>query len=727
MFKLLYKTLLITVMSCSLMTLNMDFAFAQATTTNSTWTRDANGNLTKTATANFTGTADSDDTTAWNIVMMLVIGTVGAKLLTYTKWTPDMSMVAIGSTAYLVGEILNIANMKDQMSSLNQQFIETTDTSNKAQKTKEAQIDALQKLKDSYKKARESLEQRESLEHASLTLFEAAAVTATYNAMTLDGTFATCTAGTASAIAALGTCFTEQTALAAKLTAAAAETLGGTLFFAQKATAEAVSCSACATAVTAFQSLLVSVEAKTKVPGFSAEKALVITPADSDNEVLAVATCAPTIAAGIKSGMVTSACTGYLTSKVISQSYGAASLLLQNKSINPKLERLLFPSFLNSLDSENMLIVDQSAGYKKMLEKVLDVFIPKAEANYLSLFGLVPGVYAAFGAATKAFSLALDKMLFDPGGRVVAWMVMSIMTEAQLQNVSQQKGKIDENIAKIDKILNDMNTLAKDGTTTDNPDPGGKNRVYLPLPPMTSVDRVVNKDPKVKTDCLTADCNSLPTNYASMPEIAGLPGGIGSLYGSAMTLGNGLSNTNKISGSTMATANSIGAQSNAIKKLMDQMKAKYNDSLTKAGKPAIDFDKVAKDTMNKFKSDVAGAFKSKGVTPGAFLAGMGISSASASVANVAATSKSAGAKKVASPSIFGGAPAPKGLDFNFKEKAAAGDVAKDSASKLDGLELGSNDIHTDSGESIFKLISDRYFKSGYPKLLEEIPAAPAKK
>ena len=59
--------------------------------------------------------------------------------------------------------------------------------------------------------------------------------------------------------------------------------------------------------------------------------------------------------------------------------------------------------------------------------------------------------------------------------------------------------------------------------------------------------------------------------------------------------------------------------------------------------------------------------------------------------------------------------------LDFKEAQAANAGSASGAGKEDKFNIGTNDINTHSGESIFQVISDRYIKSGYSKLFEVIP------
>ena len=64
------------------------------------------------------------------------------------------------------------------------------------------------------------------------------------------------------------------------------------------------------------------------------------------------------------------------------------------------------------------------------------------------------------------------------------------------------------------------------------------------------------------------------------------------------------------------------------------------------------------------------------------------------------------------------------LDFNFNEEPTIGSeevvgVAGTTSENLDEFETGALDVNSDSTKNIFDIISGRYFKSGFPRLLEE--------
>jgi len=291
-------------------------------------------------------------------------------------------------------------------------------------------------------------------------------------------------------------------------------------------------------------------------------------------------------------------------------------------------------------------------------------------------------------------------------------------------SLSKQIDKIGENIAKIDQILNEMNKL-KNGLQANNVT---EQQIKLASFQANQLqDLQLGPNVSVKTDCATSagssNCSPLANQLASMPGFAGLPDSFKSIASQSAQLGDGLSGTNSISGSTLTTAGALAGNQGAIAKLLAKTQSKLNEQLASSGQPKIDFAKEQNDLLNKWNAQTANGLKSSGMSAGNFLASTGGSPLSASKEG----SKTAAAKKSLAPAIGGGAVGSsaknKGFELDFKEaQAGEGAVAAGGAAqKEEKFDIGANDINTNSGESIFQLISNRYIKSGYPKLLDEIP------
>ncbi|MBY0413569.1 MAG: hypothetical protein K2Q18_05365, partial [Bdellovibrionales bacterium] len=64
-------------------------------------------------------------------------------------------------------------------------------------------------------------------------------------------------------------------------------------------------------------------------------------------------------------------------------------------------------------------------------------------------------------------------------------------------------------------------------------------------------------------------------------------------------------------------------------------------------------------------------------------------------------------------------------DTTLADDKAAADLASSSAQALNDFELKNSDITSDTSTSLFELISNRYQKSGYPRLFKIKEPAPA--
>jgi|GEM_PF-760787 len=725
MLRHLYKTLIISIMCGSLTIMDMN-AFAQArwgnadsnsaessrsntksssggmtsATPSNPVTRDANGVYKKTDTHSFEGTKGKEDN-ALHIITMLAVGFIGTRLLMYKKWTTDMSMVAVASVAYIGAEIINIMNLKKQISDMHVDLTKSSDG-----KIDQAQIETLQKLRESYEKVKASIKTRKMLQMGAAAIYVAAAGVAAYLRLTEEGQLASCTAGIASATEKLTVCADS----------AASTGVGVT---------EAANCTACAASLAHLQSSLATAKAKDEIPAPSLTKASMGEVQDAANQAQAEIPCTGVIATGIKTSFVTPACTTYILNKKLNKGFGNAFVDTASNDLKvPGLDKIFY---VQSGLIPHMSI-DPTIHQRNALQKALDLLFPRAEAGLPAMLGLGVGAVAAFAASKFAIGAKIDMYMYTPGGRIIAWGIMAAAAMLGAKASQDEMDKIDDHIKKIDKILAEMNALQK-GIQANN-----VNEQQIKLAGFnanTMSDVSLSGNPAVKTDCLSngsnGACASLENQLVSMPGFANLPDSFKSIASQTAKIGEGLSGTNVISGSTLSSLGNIGGKANAISRLTDNVKNKLNGTLAKNGKGQIDFDKEEKKLTDQLKNETLKAFKSKGYSTGDFIKNAGLSNA------VEAKAKSSIASSGSKKPAFGGAVAvpsaaqkkDKSFDLDFKESGAEVGIAGAEgaggaqASAEEKYDIGQNDINTNSNESIFEMISNRYIKSGYPKLLEE--------
>lgn len=710
MLKLLYKTLLVSVLSGSLLILNMTTAFADSSATagmsSTGYTRGADGVLTRTETQNYQGTKNDDNNADMiSVITGLAVGAVAARLLMYEKWTTDMSIVAVAALAYTAAEIMNILDLKKQIDDMTVQV--TTRTDGKVDQT---QIDLLQKLRDSYEKVKNAAMNKKNLLEAAAAAYAVAEGVAIWQRFTDDGQYASCEAALIRASGVLdGTC--------------ALETEAGTV----------APCEACDAGLKAMAASLKANKATEEVTGPSAAKKveyLKFTATTTGQKGELKLTCTKSASAVTQGGTAMSACETYFASTKVVKAFGSMSIAAAsyNPSKANNLEKMLFANSIK-IESPKNMTADPNLQLRNLLRKALDVLIPSAEAKSGIMAVLGGATGAIFAVNSKALGETIDSMLFTPGHRMIMWGTAWGLTRMAIVATEEQIAKTEDHIAAIDQTLKDMRTLQA-GIKASN-----VTVQQLSMAGLQAVQSVpLSNDPAFTTGCLTGssntNCPSLSNQIANMPGFSGLPSSFQTITSQIANLGNGLSGTNSISSGTMTAAGNIGNQGRAIGNIVDKLKTQLNDSLTKSGKPAINFAAEEKKFLDKLNAKTADALKSKGMTAGSFLASAGLSPFSNANAAVATHPKANPTKAAAGGVPVAAAAASakeKGFELNLNDaqnaQAALADASGGAKAKEEKYDMNLDDINMNKSESIFKLISNRYMKSGYPRLLDEIPVA----
>lgn len=712
MFKLLYKTFLISIMSGSLSIMNMT-AFAQDTSgataqmskaAPSGYTRDSNGVLKKTETNKFDSVGGSDMLAS---ITMLATGAIAARMAIAYKSNlgavpTDVMIAAVGGIAFIAGEVMSNMKYKNTMDAMTADVTKSSDG-----KTDQAQIDRLQDLKKSYEEAKKTTSTKKTLQMAAAAAFGIASATSIYLSFQEDAMDAACTGAMTTAQAGLKTC-----------AASAATGVGAT---------EAAACSACMAELTPYQVLYNANTTETKIPEPTNIKEA---KAKAKQAMLDKPPCLVSTGATVKviASGITSACKPALTMKKVMEVFTPAPKAVVTGSI--MLNNILFGGQRAVATNYELY---QSRESDSLFYKSLNLLFPKAEASWLPLLGLGAGALASFTLISGTLGTAIDTQMFVPMNRAIAFGVLAGLSFLAANASQDQMDKIDANIKKIDQILADLNTMQKGVQSTNV----GEQQIQLAaFNPNNTQPVQINPNAAVKTDCATSsgssNCPSISGQISSMPGFATLPDSFKSIASQTAKLGDGLSGTNVISGSTLGTASSLAGKQNAIAKLLGRTQAKFNEQQVAMGKPAVDFGKEQKDLLDRLNGQAAKVLNSRGMSAGDFLASVGGTPLSNSHSAVAATP----ASKKFTPTAginAGSAMAPsssakdKAFDLDFKEAPAGALAAGGAPQKEEKFDIGSNDINTNSGESIFQLISNRYIKSGYPKLLDEIPEAPVKK
>lgn len=717
MLKLIYKFFLISIMSFSLITMNTislaqdvqsspnntNSAISQMSQPNSDGVyRDSNGVLKKNENHKFEGTKDDDPL---NIITMLVIGIIGMKLILYEKRTPDMLVVVAASGAYILAEIANIANLKSQLKGMSVDVTKSSDG-----KVDQAQIETLEKLKLSYQKAKQSAKTRKMLQVTAAAAYTTAVGVATYERLHVDGLLRSCNAAI-DTVAAKLTVHAKR-----KISEAEILSMDGDQPGAGRAIMASSHAEACKARLVEFKANLAVDHGIWNKSGPSIVKSPEEKISDNKNLARASEPCKDAEAEAVRGSAVINACQSYIVAKGQFSAYGFIDKLFTSQNLPSNSEKMLISNINNSVMSNFNINKSSSHGF----QLILDYLLPRAEAGVISLFALGAGALAAYMTTELAFAHKIDDQIFTPGGRIILWSALTAITGYAIYATQKEIDKIDGHINEIDQILKDLYTL-KSGVKSNNVN---EQQIKLAsLKPIQEVDLQLNPNASFKSDCLGgslgSNCASLSDQMKSMPGYSELPDSFKTIASQATRIGDGLSGTNKISAATLTSAGSFSGQIKAIGKLNDTLKTKLNESLAKDGMPKVDFDKETKNLTNNLVTTTGKALQSSGMSSGTFLASMGVGPVNSPP--VAKISKPV----FISPATVIAPVKEKKPEFtlDLKENTNSADVVGGSnrSAPKEKFDIGANDINTNSGDSIFQMISNRYFKSGYPKLLDEIP------
>ena len=546
---------------------------------NSNVTMDANGTLSTSETIKLDDPQGKSG--AMNIIIMLAIGILGTKMVMYKKRTMDMTIGIVGSVAYIAGEVFNIKSLKDRIAEDQKATTDgsasgTADGSSTASattgsstkpgglqgdtfvvnkssdgKNDSAQIESLQKLKKSYEDAKKSAKTRKMLQMAAAAAFGLAAVLALYQMVTQGGKKLACEAAIKTSQAALSACVANIPT-------------------------EAAGCTACQTQVSALSASINASDAKAANPGDSAPKlaeAEATLPKDMSS---AAAPCTGATAQAQKS-KVTTACQSYLTTRHGYEAGGPIAMFSTASNDSKWLNKMLF-SGINF--PEPKMSVEEPIGDKNLLQKMMNVLVPSAEASgWMGLLGLGAGAALALMTAKGAMGKTIDKFIFNPGLRAVLWGLLAAAAFAASKATQKEMDKIDENLKKINQILADMATL-QNGVQGSTPTEQKLNTVAFDAALKKSDSNAISNNPNLSIDCVAnpggTNCASVTDQVKAMPGFATLPDTLQSATTQTTKLGDSLSGATTISGTTLGAANTLASKANAIAKLNKSLVSKLN-------------------------------------------------------------------------------------------------------------------------------------------------------
>jgi hypothetical protein len=721
MIKLIYKSFLIAVISGSLTVGNFVYALGPAqnnedptsvdisagATTNTgnsntsqaqNWVKDKDGALAKQEKHDFKGVQGNDMLSS---ITMLVIGVIGTRMaIAYNPKTTDVYVAAAGAAAFIAGEVMSNLKFSGEIKDMSVDITKRVDG-----KPNNEQIEILNKLKKSYEDAKGATQTKRMLQMAAAAGFGVAAGIAVYQAFTQETADARC----------LGALTVAKTQLAACSTILTPPT-------------EGTGCATCATEIAGYLTTFTSLKAKETPPAPSETVGAATTPL---KKILEKPVCltSPSSAAQAIAKSVDSVC-------------GLQALPIRDATQTINLCKGCMMAFnhkdlfFNRAYASSQFLIQPSTQNSSFPEKIMSYIIPAAEAGWMPFMGLGAGVLAAYVAIKGPLAVQLDSLMYHPRNRAIVFGVLAGLSYMAAKSSENQIKQLEENIKKIEAILNELNNLSK-GVSTGQ---GGPIAVTAPytLPPGTFGPNTQNGEPKTNIPCATSNCSSLSDGLAKSAGFNELPSAFQQAAMDATKLGDSLTGPKgAMTAGAASQAGNLAAKQAAISKLAAKAQNKLNKQL---GKNKVDFGKEQQALLNKLNSTVARVLKSKGQTPSNFLGSLGGSpiGGTGNLGNAAndamkddstlAVTKGGSALDIGT----GGDGKSKDLDLGLKDSGLSGGEGVGGGSASDGVaksngdagdpnaqyEMGAGDIAS-SKDNIFELISNRYMRSGYPILLEE--------
>lgn len=689
---------------------------------------------------------------------MVVVGVLASRLYKY-KMTLDIGLATAGAVAFISGDIIAFLKNKEVMKDLEKQIVRD-EKGNIDQK----QIDSFVKLKKSYMAAKDTATTKKMLQMAAAAAFAGAGIAAFTMATTEEAAQAQCMLGLKAAVA---TAFVTDEAVCTQLDANFVSC--NTPCPEASLPAAVLACEA--TCITAFKVPATTCHATTKAckAKIGTDMALFTkyivtreTPKPSIPALLEDTTQSNVISSVFPKSV--GVCTPYgakmLAAETIGNCPAAAMLATAQASGGPpptivgsnqqQIKKFIFPHLHFQAEESEKSLVENS------INKVSDFFFSKANAvGILDALGIAADQAIEYVVATsQSLSTTLDLSLLIPKRRAIVWGVLSALSLASSMATGSEITKIEGNIAKIDAILNSMNSLQNgvgqannlaatkpvvDLKSVQNNPIGLNQNMKMGINPNKpgNYDLVANGGSPLP--CVTgsdsANCQSLSQKMVGLNALDSMPAFAQSQVGNITKLADGLSGASSLSGSTLELSKNLAGQQNALSLELKKQQLKLQNKLRSLGSK-IDLASESNKLEASMRAIVKKGLDGRKTTAAAMYASFGgASSGSTGSSTPSIPANDTSIKSKNAYSNGGGvAPAynPYSKDSSLENSETATlaaptdnaiansvDAKGKSAPSIDDYILG-NDITQDKDTSIFNLISKRYKKSGYPRLFKEI-------
>lgn len=357
--------------------------------------------------------------------------------------------------------------------------------------------------------------------------------------------------------------------------------------------------------------------------------------------------------------------------------------------------------------------------------------VPSAKAVGGSILGGIAGVLSGYLAVQSKWA---DMFITTPTKRAWLWGGLAAYGMIVYKNTKEQESSAGQNIVQIDALLKRMdNTMAK-GISVSNSGPGtsvtGTSTFSVAGAsfdePMACIagkssDGACKKLPPVKTN------PQMTANYGNMPK------GLAPAFGDLLSFAKATEGKSGISKGAAQKLDRLSNRLNAVNSTLRSEQKKLDAARKKLGMKPARIGDNGKKMFNNMVKRAKKHFDKKEQNPNSLLARLGASAprpSKSSGSDAKAAEKNL-VKDIGLTESDGSGALASGDDsdipsFDFDMNALENEVAKrntefdEMAKKAEYVEEQEESIIQDRSVSIFKVLSVRYLKSGYKKLLEEV-------
>lgn len=726
MLKLIYKTLLVSVLSGALLLLNFSY----------------NGLTLNSAYAESVKTEKIENKNLMGTLTMTVVGVLAKRLYKY-KPTMDIMLAAAGGAIFIAGEVLAFFKLKEVVKGMEVQI-----TRDKNGNVNKEQIESIERLKESYVQAKKTANMKKTLQMAAAAAFAAAGALAFKMTVKDLASLKSCNTGIMAGLKVASAVKPVCKGLASNPSTASQ----GAKCFAELA--------ACTSAVNGYKSSVMSYELGRQATGPSLPglKYVVATESTLTSTLSGLSSTCKQYTSGMAAPV--RACQSLVPNNAQGESGGTGLVTpIANNNIFKNLPEIYKQEFLKQNISERLFtnavdknILDQN----NLFLKVVDLFFPQAKAEIFSAMGIASKAAVGFLFKTSAtIGPAIDTFMLIPKKRAIVWGTLSGLTAVATASTNKVIAEIDSNIEKIDAILKSMYSMADGATGSQiNPIKISKEQISLVAKTGPQINAVSYKDVdlskavKGTLPCATGEegqkCKSFEDSTKDLPSIEGLDSTTALQMSNIFKTASGLNGTSKISSAALDSASKLAGQTSAIKSSYDRARSqvsfklkedgltddldsdtkKFSDQMDKAVRDGLTNSNMSASDMASNMSGAAGAGSTAvgnadqeaiDAEAAALLAkNMAAAEAAMAASSVNINSGSSDNPNVGMTNVDNG----KNGEMSAEEIAAYNSAAKGSEINMDNYELAKQDISKNSESNLFELISNRYKQSGYRRLFK---------